>query len=294
MPLPVNTPAARFPTLEELRGPSSSSLPTTNRVSHSGYSWNENPYSWNESHSGGSGPVPLAASARPMTVPQSSSHSGPTLADLRKVKTTLPVLQLKGDVPFNLIKTWKEWTLAVQAQVTAVPGDAGPCQVLRPVRVAEPALVRSGSADECSQGKEPSHGFKTCRRVGRVQLVRDQGGTCAWTPVQVCCEFFDKTSDVRTAKPWSGASTAFQELNTKANEEVEAAKKGTVVRNLASEFEQFKGPLNDKKEEAAKRARKALEDNREKATKKRRALVSDGVVLPEPEVPKVEEPAGEQ
>eukprot|EP00971_Amphidinium_carterae_P004115 81733-Amphidinium_carterae.1 len=99
----------------------------------------------------------------------------------------------------------------------------------------------------------------------------------------VCCEFFAKTSDVRTVKPWSGASTAFQELIQTANEEVETAKKGTVVRNLASEFEQYKGPLNEKKKEAAKRARKALEDNREKATKSRRVLVSDGLVVPEPE-----------
>eukprot|EP00971_Amphidinium_carterae_P253676 5036058-Amphidinium_carterae.2 len=110
MTIPTTTPAARFPTLGELRGPSSSSLPTTNRVSHSAG------YSWNESHSG-SGPVPMAASARPTTVPQSSSHSGPTLADLWKVKTTLPVLQLQGNVAFNLIKTFKEWTLTVQATV---------------------------------------------------------------------------------------------------------------------------------------------------------------------------------
>eukprot|EP00971_Amphidinium_carterae_P322383 6407351-Amphidinium_carterae.4 len=98
MPLPASTPTARFPTLGELQGPSTSSLPTTNSVSHSGYSWNE-------SQSGGSIAVPMAASVHPTTVPQSSSHSGPTLADLRKVKTTLPVLQLKRDVPFNLIKT---------------------------------------------------------------------------------------------------------------------------------------------------------------------------------------------
>eukprot|EP00971_Amphidinium_carterae_P111499 2208052-Amphidinium_carterae.1 len=61
----------------------------------------------------------MAASVHPTTVPRSSSHGAPTLADLRKVKTTLPVLQLKGDVPFNLIKQWKEWTLAVQAQVAS-------------------------------------------------------------------------------------------------------------------------------------------------------------------------------
>eukprot|EP00971_Amphidinium_carterae_P289826 5755038-Amphidinium_carterae.1 len=86
--------------------PRRGSLPTT-RVSHSGFSWNENPCSWNESHSGWSGPVPMAASARPTTVPQSFSQGAPTLADLRKVTTTLPVLRLKEDVPFNLINSGK-------------------------------------------------------------------------------------------------------------------------------------------------------------------------------------------
>eukprot|EP00971_Amphidinium_carterae_P179185 3554361-Amphidinium_carterae.1 len=109
LPEPVSTPTARFPTptLGELRGPSSSSLPTTNRLSYSGYSWPES----------GSGQVPLAASVCPTSVPRSTVTGAPTLADLKKTKTSLPALQLKGNVPFNLIKQWKEWTLAVQAQV---------------------------------------------------------------------------------------------------------------------------------------------------------------------------------
>eukprot|EP00971_Amphidinium_carterae_P215205 4271282-Amphidinium_carterae.1 len=85
-----------------------------------GYSWDENPTPFNQSHSG-SGAVPMVASARPRptTLPQSSSHGAPTLADLRKVETTLPVLQLQGNVAFSLIKTWKEWTLAVQVTVAS-------------------------------------------------------------------------------------------------------------------------------------------------------------------------------
>eukprot|EP00971_Amphidinium_carterae_P305460 6070093-Amphidinium_carterae.1 len=41
----------------------------------------------------------MAASVQPTTVPRSSSQGAPTLADLRK--------------------QWKEWTLAVQAQVAS-------------------------------------------------------------------------------------------------------------------------------------------------------------------------------
>eukprot|EP00971_Amphidinium_carterae_P344486 6484908-Amphidinium_carterae.1 len=51
-------------------------------------------------------------------VPDQASHSAslnqPSIADLRKTKTSLPALLFASTVPFQLIKAWKEWVFAVQ------------------------------------------------------------------------------------------------------------------------------------------------------------------------------------
>eukprot|EP00971_Amphidinium_carterae_P241290 4791036-Amphidinium_carterae.1 len=50
----------------------------------------------------------MAASAQPTV-----STSQVTLTDLRKVKTTLPTLTMSGSTAFQLVRSWKEWTLNV-------------------------------------------------------------------------------------------------------------------------------------------------------------------------------------
>eukprot|EP00971_Amphidinium_carterae_P211298 4192572-Amphidinium_carterae.3 len=60
----------------------------------------------------------MAASARAAPGPAQPT-TGPSLTELRKAKTTLPTLQFQGQSAVNLIKTWKEWTLRVQAAMSA-------------------------------------------------------------------------------------------------------------------------------------------------------------------------------
>eukprot|EP00971_Amphidinium_carterae_P068457 1355495-Amphidinium_carterae.1 len=107
---------AMFPTIEQLRAPSSSSLPSTNRLSQSQSQYGgtgNSPPSY-----GGSSQVPMAASARAAPGPVQPT-TGPSLTELRKAKTTLPTLQFQGQSAVYLIKTWKEWTLRVQVAMSS-------------------------------------------------------------------------------------------------------------------------------------------------------------------------------
>eukprot|EP00971_Amphidinium_carterae_P350695 6491688-Amphidinium_carterae.1 len=60
----------------------------------------------------------MAASARAAPGPVQPT-TGPSLNELRKAKATLPTLQFQGQSVVNLIRTWKEWTLRVQAAMAA-------------------------------------------------------------------------------------------------------------------------------------------------------------------------------
>eukprot|EP00971_Amphidinium_carterae_P154912 3071797-Amphidinium_carterae.1 len=60
----------------------------------------------------------MATSARAAPGPVQPTI-GPSLNELRKAKTTLPTSQFQGQSVVNLIRTWKEWTLRVQAAMAA-------------------------------------------------------------------------------------------------------------------------------------------------------------------------------
>eukprot|EP00971_Amphidinium_carterae_P234459 4652297-Amphidinium_carterae.1 len=68
-----------------------------------------------QSFYGGSGHtgIPMAASARVVN-PTSNGFKHPTVAELKKTQSKLPSLHFNSKVPFQLVKTWKEWTNQVQ------------------------------------------------------------------------------------------------------------------------------------------------------------------------------------
>eukprot|EP00971_Amphidinium_carterae_P287959 5716305-Amphidinium_carterae.1 len=57
--------------------------------------------------------IPMAASAR-VVHPTSTGSRQPTVAELKKTQSKLPSLHFNSKVPFQLVKTWKEWTNLVQ------------------------------------------------------------------------------------------------------------------------------------------------------------------------------------
>eukprot|EP00971_Amphidinium_carterae_P256770 5098232-Amphidinium_carterae.1 len=56
--------------------------------------------------------APMAASAQVVAPPTGAKQ--PTVAELKKTQSKLPSLHFNGKTPFQLVKTWKEWTNAVQ------------------------------------------------------------------------------------------------------------------------------------------------------------------------------------
>eukprot|EP00971_Amphidinium_carterae_P024299 479626-Amphidinium_carterae.3 len=53
----------------------------------------------------------MAASARVVTP---VGPKQPTVAELKKTQSKLPSLHFNSKIPFQVVKTWKEWTNAVQ------------------------------------------------------------------------------------------------------------------------------------------------------------------------------------
>eukprot|EP00971_Amphidinium_carterae_P236808 4699975-Amphidinium_carterae.1 len=55
----------------------------------------------------------MAASAR-VAQSHSTGNKQPAVAELKKTQSKLPNLLFHSKVPFQLVKTWKEWTNQVQ------------------------------------------------------------------------------------------------------------------------------------------------------------------------------------
>eukprot|EP00971_Amphidinium_carterae_P135228 2679934-Amphidinium_carterae.1 len=115
---PIPAPPAGYPTLGFM-APSSGSGNTAHTANDS--LTTTNLCATPQSFYSGIGPsasagTPMAASARVVTSPTGPRQS--TVAELKKTQSKLRCLHFNSKTPFQLVKTWKEWTNAVQLTVS--------------------------------------------------------------------------------------------------------------------------------------------------------------------------------
>eukprot|EP00971_Amphidinium_carterae_P297948 5920401-Amphidinium_carterae.1 len=113
----IPPPPAGYPTLGFVAPNSGSTGNTAHAANDSLTTTNlcATPQSFYSGIGASAGTPPMAASARVVTP---TGPKQPTVAELKKTQSKLPSLHFNSKIPFQLVKTWKEWTVAVRFSVS--------------------------------------------------------------------------------------------------------------------------------------------------------------------------------